>query len=443
MKKILVLVLSLLLMLTLFAGCDTKETTDENEVTDKKEVTDNKEEQSEEKEGETLEIWAFFEGLPKVAADYYSDISGVEVDYVLTTWNDYQVKLASSLGTNEVPDILQLPIHFLGRFANTGFLMDLDEAYGGRKLYESYKANTAVSTLESGYFEGVPIGIGWEANVGVYYYREDIAREAFGINSVEEMEEIISTWEGFYTLNEMKKPGYEDVTVFSEFIRIVDALLAVTPQYVVDGKFEFNPELIYVFTEMKKLVDSGMIYIDGQDETAVVNAAKEDKHLGNLIESWWVPNCKEFEQPGLWRAADPPVHFTNGGTWWAVPVGADKEKGWDFLTETFLSEEWLYENLSELGNYIANNNVMDRAVQEGALYDEYFGDQIIGEKFIEIGEKTTEIKPKSEYFMNIRNILCDKIREYAWDGVYSSLDETLDAVEEQINSMFPEIEVIR
>src|SRR5690606_30181610 len=46
--------------------------------------------------------------------------------------------------------------------------------------------------------EGTQVANAWQATPGAFFYRDSFAKEYLDINSPEEMQEVISTWDGFY-----------------------------------------------------------------------------------------------------------------------------------------------------------------------------------------------------------------------------------------------------
>lgn len=392
-------------------------------------------------EGKELVIWSFFEQGPKKAADDFAAATGTKVDYQVIGWNDYQTKLSAALGSENMPDLVVLENSFVSKFISTGEFINMDEAWAGREAFEAYKANTVAATVDPATIDGNIYGIGWEANVGVLWYRNDVAKEVFGINSVEEMEKQISTVDGFLALPELKAPGYEDVTITEDFSQITNYVTSVGDQYVTDNTFTFTKELKSNIEMCKQMVEDGFFY-SNTEVTEGVNAIAEKKVLGRLIPTYAASSVIEYEQPGLWNVAEIPFKYSMGGSWFAVPSNADTDLAYEFLASTFMNEDWLYGQVEFLGGFIGNQVVMDRVMAEGNTEQEYFAGQSLTEKFYSANDKLTSVRPLTIYDSGIKDAIVKATVAYAWDNSVETLDETCEMIETEIKSVYPDLQVV-
>ncbi len=436
MKKTVAVLLVLVLVIGM-VGCGKS---DEEITSTEKNVSDVEETSRIESEKETLVIWSFFEDEVKMAVDYFKETTGTEVDFQTASWSEHPVMINAHLDTENMPDLVVLEKSFLTRFISLDHFEDLDEIYTGRPEYEAYKKHTSAATIEPAYVDGRLKAIGWQANVSVFWYREDLAREAFGIDSVEEMEAQISTLDGLMELNELKKPGYEDVKVIGDYTNMIFAFTSQWPAYVTDGTFTFTEQMRDSFEKIREMDELGLFYAN--DEEMVTKGVKDNEVLGLLGQTWLADNIIAYGQDGSWRVAKGPIQFSMGGSWLAVPKGKNTELAYEFLSMTLMNEEWLYNNIESIGGYIGNQKVMDRVLKTDVKGDSYFGGQNLAEKFVEVNQEVTYLKPMTVYDKAILDIFMDVMRGYGWYRAFDDVEEAFAAIEDEIKSAFHELEIV-
>lgn len=387
--------------------------------------------------GETLTIWSFFEGMPYKAAQEFAEKNNVTLDYQLIEWNDFQTKLTAAQGSNEMPDVVVLARNFMPRYLMSGNYLSLDEIWSDKEAYNFYVNNTTAATLKPSYVGDTNYGVGWEANVGAYYYRSDLAKEYFGINSIEEMEEIISTPAGFLELQKR----YPDIKVIGDLLGTEQAYRGDYPAYVVDETFTFTKEMKADMEELRSFVDNGLVYtMDDEGQAAI--GAEADEWLGYTYPTYQVPIMSEFNQPGQWSIAKSPYNYSNGGSYFCLPNSSNSDLAYEFLSQTFMNLDWLYTNINDFGGYIGNDAAMEKFISEGSAPSEYFGGQDISAKFLEIAKDVTYSRPDTIYDSGIEQTYFEAVGGYIWDGTYATTDEAWAAAEEAILALYPNLTIV-
>ncbi len=396
---------------------------------------------------ERLVIWSFFEGAPKVAADYYAEQTGVEVDFIISGWTDYQAKLATSLGTSEEPDLVLLESSFVTNFFAGDYFYDLDEVWGGNAAYEGYLANTASQTVDKGAFNDTMFGIGWEASAWVYWYREDIARELYGINSVEEMEAVLAAGptQGFLDLQALKAPGNDGVKEIGNAARWVSLILEHTDTPLVEnGTLELQDNFYQAMEDGRELSDRGVFYTYGNDQQ-MEPGFLDGSILGVIAGSWYGDSIRRLEQDGRWRIAALPISIASGGTWAAVPkVGGNPDAAYEYLSMTLMNEDYLLENIGDFGNFVANRNVMASLLAGTDGVDTYFGGQDLSSKFNEVANSPNmRFFERSIFFNAAAGPLTSAVESYIWNNSFDTIDEAIDDAFSQIESTVPDLTLIK
>ncbi|WP_298768738.1 extracellular solute-binding protein [uncultured Fibrobacter sp.] len=148
--------------------------------------------------GETLVAWTFSSELKEIAEDYYREATGKKVKVVIkSTVTQVQSDLDNALRSGKnIPDIVALEAaviaDFTSKTAADSKLVSLDDIEGTDDMYQ-YTKGVATST------DGKLLGLSWQATPGGFFYKKSIATK-LGINSVEEMENAIGSWENYLAL---------------------------------------------------------------------------------------------------------------------------------------------------------------------------------------------------------------------------------------------------
>lgn len=390
-----------------------------------------------------LIIWGFFEGMPKQALDEWSKATGKIVEYQTIGWADYQTKLNTVLGTADAPDIVLLERSFMGQFLPTDNFLPIGELWKDKPEMQNYLNNTDKGVLGQGAPNGVVKAVGWENTSGAFYYRKDMAEKYLGVKTPEEMEALISTPDSFIKLMtefESKAKGTKFLT--RNALSLVEMATSGAYNFEADGSYKISKKMQEGFKNIKKYYAMNNFYTPAYDKTAVLNGTKKDKFFGALEPAWSVQDIKEWNQPGLWQIANPPFKWVTGGTFMAVTTNADQDLAWDFLSKTFLNEEWLLKNMEGFG-MIANSKLMNNYItKSGAGKNDYFGGQNTIKKFSEISASITQVIPATMYDSGLGTAIEDVINGLTVDGTIKNEVEAATKLKEALSLLYPDLKVI-
>lgn len=418
MKKIFRFIMTILFSITLI-GCSSGEQGNEDKLT----------------------IWGFYEAMPKEAADYYGELKDIEIDYQTIGWDDYQTKLDTVLGTEDAPDLLILDNSFIGKYVQHEGIASLEKEFGDEPEMQTYIKDTLPSTKGPGILEDEVVAIGWESSVGAFFYRTDLAKEHLNIDSVEEMEERLDSPQSLIELQKELNTKDSGIKLIGEAKEVVAAVVSPEEPYVVDNTFKLDEDFINDL-ELIKTYNDNKIFYTNDDRTSQINGAISDKYIGDIIPAWGVQAVAEYDQSGKWAIAKSPFLYTSGGSFWGMTSTANKDLVWDFLTTTFLNESWLLEHISDFGT-IGNEKVTLRYLEEqDGVGSDYYGGQNITEKFLEIAQDTPAPGQSSPYDRGIADSINDGISSYVFEGTTSSIDETINQIAEDIQNLYPDLEII-
>lgn len=394
---------------------------------------------------EVLTIWGFYEGAPKAALDFYAEQTGKKVEYQTIGWGDFQTKINTVIGTADAPDILLLEKSFMGTYVPSENIISLDALLGDDELFQAYKDTTAVATQGPGIVNEEVKALGWENTASAFFYRSDLAEKCLGIKSVEEMEAATQNIEDYGKLYEQLQAS-DDATCSS--MALISKPAFATGYLQGLGTYEFNEDGSYTVPEgfsealdfLKTAMDSKAVYSPTSDESQVAAGTQKDAFLGNIIAAWATQDIILYEQPGKWAIADTPLDFTAGGSYIAVTTNADTAMVKEFLDMTFLSSEWLVDNMETFG-MIGNETIMNKYLETADGTNDYFGGQNTVKKFAEINESIDYYTPVTPYDSGLGGAIDKAWSGYAIDKTYATPQDAIDAFVAELQSLYPELKV--
>ena len=351
----------------------------------------------------TLNIWSFTTEFGEMIEKYFSPSHpNIKINYTVypTDGNEYVTKvdniMASAGDSDEAPDIFTLEAAFVKRYVQsdwTANLLDLG-------FVEEDFASCIPCMLQIGQnSEGVQKGLAWQSTPGALFYRADLAEQYLGVTTPEEFQEKVCDWFEFMnTAEELVEASEGAVKMVVCAGDIWNAYQYNRTQgWVVDGKLVIDPEL-YDYLDIAKTLEEEDQSQKGStwSETWYAGMRGELPTLCYFLPTWGLhytikPNCtsngssaatdeelaalsesNEYGTYGLWRMVAGPVGYSWGGTWVGANAqkiaGASEEKlaaMKEIIRFFTLDEDFLYQYASDSGDFVSNNNVVEKIVAEG------------------------------------------------------------------------------
>lgn len=69
---------------------------------------------------DVLTVCSFFEGAPKAVLDYYAEQTGNEIEFVTISYDVFQTKLNTVVGTDDAPDMFTIERTDTGNYIQSG-----------------------------------------------------------------------------------------------------------------------------------------------------------------------------------------------------------------------------------------------------------------------------------------------------------------------------------
>ena len=342
MKKTMALALALLLLFSLLTGCGKPATTETS--TPAPESTP----AAEQKFSGTLKVWSFTDEVRTMALAFQEKYPDVKVEYTMIpmTNGEFQTKLKSSLQSGEVPDVVSLEASFVREYIESDFLANVNDLLPLAKELGTYQF-----TIDIGSYEGETKAFSYQATPGAYFYRRSLAKEYFGTDDPDEIQELLSDMTKFEAAAKIIKEKSKGNTYIVGSTGDFTNLFFANRQspWVVDDKLVIDPKVDELFEIAKSFRQNGYEaqanqwqegWFAGMNDSLVDAKGNPKQIFSYFLPTWGLPYVlmpnsapKVVQEEGKadktvgkdtagdWACINGPMPYQWGGTW----IGAMKE----------------------------------------------------------------------------------------------------------------------
>ena len=297
-------------------------------------------------EREVFTFWTFVDQWESFAIYFAGQRPDLELEVALITseWVDTLLTTFSA-GTN-IPDAVALANHDLRMFVETEFLLPICEL-----LPHTVEMDTYEFTIEAGrHPDGTSRAFGIQATPGAMFFRRSMAREIFGTDDPIALQnyfrDIPTTLSSAQRIHDVT----DGQTVF-----VTDALVFLDPfkynrqePWIVDNRLFVDPILYeyidFAYTLHNSGFDMGVPawtegWFAGISDTLFDAAGNQVGVFAYILPTWGVSfvvmrnyYTEATNTFGDWGLIRGPLSFQQGGSWLAVPAGAQNpQAGKDFI----------------------------------------------------------------------------------------------------------------
>ncbi len=274
----------------------------------------------------------------KLAIPLYQKLNpNVEIKLTTLAYADHHTAMTTALATgSNLPDVMAIDMGFIGKFAESGGLEDLNKApYNAAQFRDKLARFTySLAMSDRGAMAGMPVDVG----PGALFYRKDLLDKA-GVTEAD----LTNTWESFIESGKKLKAS-SGAYLLASAVDIKDIYIRAGLK---DGEGIYfdakgqpllgTPRFQKAFELAKAARTAG---IDGKI-TAWSNewseGFKRDKIASQMMGAWLAGHLNNWlapESKGKWRSAQlPGGSFGSwGGSFYGIPKKAqNKAAAWDFI----------------------------------------------------------------------------------------------------------------
>ena len=409
-KKLLSVLLSTAMVASLLVGCGSSseeaapaETTTEEATEEVAEEEEAEPETTEVTEAATMEAPSTdgWDESKKIYTYSWNDEFGSRLDLVLDKYPEYKdyvehvnlgvsgtdgtyqtaVETAIETGDAKYPSLIAADNDVAKNFTESDYTMNLADAGLTNDMY----ANAYNYTVQYGTVDGNLKAVTWQAAVGNFTYRADIAEEVLGTSEPDEVQEYVKDWDTFFdTADKMKEAGYAMLSGPDD-IKYAIWDQQTQPWVTVDA--DGNETLTLddcvsdYFEKAKQLYDGGYT-----DQTSMWSDAWSANFEGDVFGyfgcTWFVywsiatTEDSATSTYGDWRVCQGPVGYHWGGTY--VCIGADTpnpELAAFLLYELCCDSDMMASIEEETKDFVNNKEAVAKVIADGAGASDILGGQ--------------------------------------------------------------------
>ena len=409
-KKLLSVLLSTAMVASLLVGCGSSseeaapaETTTEEATEEVAEEEEAEPETTEVTEAATMEAPSTdgWDESKKIYTYSWNDEFGSRLDLVLDKYPEYKdyvehvnlgvsgtdgtyqtaVETAIETGDAKYPSLIAADNDVAKNFTESDYTMNLADA----GLTDDMYANAYNYTVQYGTVDGNLKAVTWQAAVGNFTYRADIAEEVLGTSEPDEVQEYVKDWDTFFdTADKMKEAGYAMLSGPDD-IKYAIWDQQTQPWVTVDA--DGNETLTLddcvsdYFEKAKQLYDGGYT-----DQTSMWSDAWSANFEGDVFGyfgcTWFVywsiatTEDSATSTYGDWRVCQGPVGYHWGGTY--VCIGADTpnpELAAFLLYELCCDSDMMASIEEETKDFVNNKEAVAKVIADGAGASDILGGQ--------------------------------------------------------------------
>ena len=427
MKKAITIILALVMVLGLFAGCQGA-TSDE--------------------EGKVFNIYAWNEEFKGFFEKYYEVPEGITVNWIINP-NDggvYKDKLDEALmnqanvAADEKIDMFLLEVdHNILQYTNSEYTQDI-KALGVTDFSNTY-AYTVQAASDA---NGVVKGVSFQCCPSALIYRRSIAKAVLGTDDPAEVQSKLDTWDKFNAVAaDAKAKGYyitaSDAATYRVFSNNVTA-----PWVNAEGKLQIDSNIQAWMDQAKDFSDKEYTINTGVwDEPCTAQMFGDGKTMCYFGPAWYfnfsMGNAQDAEKGcfGDWAICQgPQAHFW-GGTWLMASASSDNPTMLADIMNTFINDEEVCTNLVTKEAQFSNNQSVNAKVAADPNYGSAFlGGQNDVAVFVDLA-KNIKFENQTIYDQIINESLQACWREYCQGTVTE--DQAMANFYKAINEKYPDV----
>lgn len=383
-KKLISTLLCASILATAFTGCGTKSGSNDSKVV----MSDG---------GKVLNIYCWNEEFKTRITDHYEKyetvnattgkIGDVTVKWNITptTDNAYQNNLDETLrkqkdaSADDKIDMFLVEADAALKYVDSDYTAPIkDLGISDADLADQYQYTKDIVTDPSGVLKGVS----WQGCPGALFYNRDIAKEVFGTDDPEKVQEFVKDWDTFTeSAKKLKDKGYTITSSANDSYRVYSNNVA--SKWVEDNKIVIDDNLMKWVDDSKELVDAGQTQAnDMWSDDWKKGFYPEGKVFCYFGPAWLVNFSMAADTEGSvgfnggWGATEGPQGFYWGGSWICTTNDTDNsELVKDIMLQMTANEDVLTDIVKKDDDFANNKKVMDKMANDDSYSSKILGGQ--------------------------------------------------------------------
>lgn len=470
-KKLLAVALSLTMVVGAMTGCGssdgTNDTASNNSGDKQAEVTAVPEESVEKLEdggGKVLNIWVWNTEFKERFEKYYPDydkktksIGDVKVNFVTNTNEGgvYQKKLDEALAAQDSAaaddkiDIFLCEMDYVNKYTNTTKAVDVRSlGLTDADMSQMYNYTKQAATGNDGALRAVS----WQGCPGGFVYRRSIAKEVFGTDDIEAIQEQVSDWDKFdAAAATLKEKGYKMLSGYDDALRVYSNNVSMK-NVSDDGTIQIDPSIEKWIDKTKEYSDNG--YNNGTSLWAdewTADMGEKSKVFGYFMPAWGInfsmadgSGAKKNDDGsytaagsyGDWAVVTGPQAFNWGGSFICGATGTDNAAlVCDIMKQLCCNAEIMY-NISKDTSDFVNNKEANTNLENDGVTSDFLGGQSLVKALSASAEKIdcSNVSPYDQIYIES---LMAKMKDYYQGKV--DKETAIDNFKNEVIKSYPDL----
>lgn len=411
-------------------------------------------------DGKVLNIYCWNEEFKSRLTDHYPGYEEVDgttgkIGDVTVIWNitpsddgAYQDNLDDKLlaqadaAADDKIDLFLVEADYAIKYVDTDYAVAVEDlGIKASDLANQYQYTKDVVTDSNGKLKGVS----WQGCPGVLIYRRDIAKEVLGSDDPATVQAAVKDWDAFAaTAATMAEKGYLMTATVNDTYRVFSN--NVTSAWVVDGKLNYDENIMEWVEMSKKMYDAGQTETHDLWSTewsaGFMPTGKAFCYFGP---AWFVDFCMAADTEGSiantggWAATEGPQGFYWGGTWICAAAGTDNaDLVKDIMLKLTTDTEIMKEIVTADNDFVNNKPAMDAMAADTTYASAVLGGQNPLAMYC-AGVETIELKYMTRY-----DQICNEAFQSAMKNYFigeASLEEALELFEKTVHEKYPDVTI--
>lgn len=351
----------------------------------------------------------------------------------------------------DIPDVFMLSPDNIYEYVNSDLTADVT-SLGLTVNPDNYYSYTLEAATDS---EGAIKALGWQADPGLFMYRRSMAKVYLGTDNPDEIQAMVSTWDGFYDIAKKvyTESGGKTRMLAGQEDLMRPYLSSDTSPWVQDSKLVISDTVSSYIDYVGKLSEEHLIYTAEQWSEAWVKGISDSQSVFGYFSSGI---CMQYAMKkacggkakgegsyGDWAVIPGPSGYCWGGSWLAAYSGSkNKKAAGEFISiftactddEVRMDESVKYFRTS--GEFAASRAVVSQIRFDPQFEDTFIGGQNYYHQLSVVADNVT-MNNLTVYDNEINAMFKTYMNEYA--GGFKSKEQAVADFKTSVKVAFPKI----
>ena len=367
---------------------------------------------------------------------------------------DFADELQKAVDSGEdVPDVFMLSPDNIKKYIESDVTADVSEL-GLEVTIERYFPYVAQAATDS---HGHVKAVGWQADPGIFMYRRSMAKAYLGTDNPDEIQAMISDWDGCYATAKKVSEASEGKTrmLAGQEDMLRPFLASDDKPWVADGKLVFSQRKQAYVDYLQKMAGDHLIYTAEQWSEAWLGGISDTQSVFGYFSSGICMlyvmkkacggKMKGEGSYGDWAVVPGPSDYCWGGSWFAAyGESRHKDEAGDFISlftgctddQTRLDQSIRYFRTS--GEFAASSEIVSQVRYDPQFEDSFIGGQNYYQQ-LSVAAQGITMNGMTTYDSDILAIFSTYMNQCA--GGLKTADQAVSDFKTSISVAFPELSV--